>query len=104
MRRGQIWWADFDDIGRHAVVLLSRDATYRIRTQATVALITSRIRGIPVEVRVGQHEGLEQDCVVNVDNVATIDLVSLTEFVASLSSEQLLKLEEALHFALGLTS
>jgi mRNA interferase MazF len=103
VRRGQIWWADFEDIGRHAVVLLSRNATYRVRTQATVALITSRIRGMPVEVPVGEQEGLERDCVINVDNVATIDLANLTQFVSSLSSEQTLELERALHFAFGLS-
>jgi mRNA interferase MazF len=103
VRRGQIWWAEFEDIGRHAVVLLSRDATYRIRTQATVALITSRIRGIAVEVPVGPREGLDRDSVINVDNVATIDLATLTQFVSSLSSERMLELERALHFALGLS-
>jgi mRNA interferase MazF len=103
VRRGQLWWADFDDIGRHAVLLLSRDVTYRIRSQATVALVTTRVRDIPVEVAVSQTEGLQRASVINLDNLATIDLSSLTEYAGTLSEGKLLQVEQALHFALGLS-
>ena len=50
VRRGELWWADIPG-GPHPVVLVSRDGSYMQRRKATVALVTSRIRGIPVEFR-----------------------------------------------------
>ena len=103
MRRGEIWWADLEGVGRHPVLLLSRDATYRIRAQATVALITSRIRGIPVEVPVGFDEGLPRESVVNLDNLLTVELSELDRPLGVLSRGKLLEVERALHFALDLS-
>ena len=75
MRRGEVWWADLDaPVGRRPVVLLSRNETYGIRNQATVAYVTSRIRDIPVEVPLGPEDGLPQSCVANLDNINTIRL------------------------------
>jgi mRNA-degrading endonuclease toxin of MazEF toxin-antitoxin module len=95
--------ANLADVGPHPVVLVSRDATYRIRNQATVALITSRIRGIPVEVLIGESEGLAPELAVNVDNLATIDLAALTERIGALPPSKMRALDAALHFALGLS-
>jgi mRNA interferase MazF len=89
-------------MGPHPVVLVSRDATYRIRNQATVALITSQIRDLPVEVLVGPEEGLMDDSVINLDNLATIHLSALTQRAGILSPSKLRALDAALHFALGL--
>ena len=103
MRRGEIWWAELEDPGPHPVLLLSRDATYRIRSQATVALITSRLRGIPVEVPVGYEEGLAHDSAVNLDNLLTIRLIRLTRKLGTLRPAKLREVETALYFALGLS-
>lgn len=101
-RRGEIWWTHFGDVGPHPVVLISRNATYRLRNQATVALITSRFRDLPVEVLVGPEEGLSRDSAINVDNLATVPLAALTHSVGSLSPTGVRALDAALHFALGL--
>ena len=103
MRRGEIWWANLDaPVGRRPVVLLSRDETYGVRNQATVAYVTSRIRSIPVEVLLDQEDGLPQPCVVNLDNVNTIRLSRLEELIAPLSSDKLQAVEQAVRFALGM--
>lgn len=104
MRRGEVWWADLDPpAGRRPVVLLSRDETYGIRNQATVAYITGRVRNIPVEVPLGPEDGLPESCVVNLDNINTIRLVRLKEMIGPLSSRKLHAVEEALRFALALS-
>jgi mRNA interferase MazF len=103
MRRGEVWWADLDSTaGRRPVVLLSRDETYGLRNQATVAYVTGRIRNIPVEVPLGPEDGLPQPCVANLDNVNTIRLDRLQELIAPLSGRKIQAIEAAVRFALGL--
>ncbi len=72
MKRGEVWWADLEPpVGRRPVVLLTRDEACRTRNQVTVAPVTSRIRNIPVEVRLGHEDGLPRICVVNLDTIAS---------------------------------
>ena len=105
MRRGEVWWAELDaPAGRRPVVLLSRDESYGVRNQATVAFVTSRVRDIPVEVELGPDDGLPQSCVVNLDNINTIHLDRLTELIAPLTRRKLHEVEAAIHFALGFTT
>ena len=66
MKRGEVWWADLPaPVGRRPVLLLSRDRAYAVRSAVTVAFVTTVIRGIPVEVRLGPADGMPKDCVVN---------------------------------------
>jgi mRNA interferase MazF len=103
MRRGEIWWADLPPpVGRRPVLLLSRDRAYAVRTAVTVAFITTTIRGIPVEVRIGPAEGMSKDCVVNLDLINTIPKASLGQRVAPLQAPKMVEVEKALRFALGL--
>ncbi len=102
MLRGELWWAELPDFGAHPVALVSRDGSYDRRRRATVALITSTIRGIPVEVRVGPSNGLDHDSVINTDELQTIRITRLVERIGDLSPEQRARLDEVLLFALGL--
>lgn len=103
MRRGEVWWADLPPpSGRRPVMLLSRDRAYQVRQFVTVASVTTRVRRIPSEVPLSPEDGLPQDCVVNLDNINTIDKGRLRQMVASLSIEKLQAIETAIHYALGL--
>jgi len=103
MRRGEVWWASLPHpVGERPVVLLSRDDAYAVRTLVTVAPITTRVRGIPVEVVVGKPEGLPRKSVVNLDIISTIPKSALTKRLALLSASKLQNVEEALKFALAL--
>lgn len=103
MRRGEVWWADLGSpVGRRPVILLSRDETYGLRSQATVAYVTGRIRNIPVEVPLGPEDGLPEPCVANLDNINTIRLDRLQELIAPLSGRKIQAIEAAVRFALGL--
>jgi mRNA interferase MazF len=68
----------------------------------TVAPITSRIRGIGVEVPVGPMNGLDDEAVVNLDNVATIRVADLGRQIGRLLPEQELALSRAIHAAFDL--
>ena len=103
MRRGEVRWADLPPpLGRRPVVLLSRDEAYSRRNLIIVAPVTTRIRGIPAEVRLGSDDGLSQESVANLDTIMTIPKSSIQDYIASLSLEKLRAVDEAIHFALGL--
>ncbi|HEX3531359.1 MAG TPA: type II toxin-antitoxin system PemK/MazF family toxin [Thermoanaerobaculia bacterium] len=104
MRRCEVWWSDLPPpAGRHPVVLLSRAEAYAVRAQVTVAPVTTRIRGIPVEVELGPADGLPKRCVVNLDSIVTIPKSDLVECIGLLRPEKILEVEAALRFALGLS-
>ncbi|MBI4353610.1 MAG: type II toxin-antitoxin system PemK/MazF family toxin [Candidatus Omnitrophica bacterium] len=103
MRRGELWWARFPKpVGTRPVVLLSRDEAYRVRASVTVAPVTTRIRGLPVEVPLGSKEGLPRPCVVNLDSIGTIEKALLTSRIGALSPEQVEQVNCAIKFALDL--
>jgi mRNA interferase MazF len=105
MKRGQIWWARLAlPAGRRPVVLVSRDAAYRIRTSVTVAEVSTVIRVIPSEVALGIRDGLPRPCVINTDNLVTIPRALLESHIASLSAVKLEQLDAALRFSLGIDS
>jgi mRNA interferase MazF len=98
-----VWWAKLPKpVGRRPVVLASRDQAYAVRALVTVVPVTSRVRDIPVEVRLGREEGLPRSCVANADVLTTIPKDALTEYAGVLGPEKLAALDGAIRFALGL--
>jgi mRNA interferase MazF len=103
VRRGEIWWAELaPPAGRRPVLLLSRNEAYAVRELVMVAPLTTRIRGIPSEVSLGDEDGVPHACVVNLDSITTIAKTGLRERLTALSAEKLKAVETALHFSLGL--
>jgi len=103
MKRGEVWWANLPaPTGKRPVVLLSRDEAYPVRSAVTVAEVTTRIRGIPVEVELGPEDGLPKRCVVNLDTIVTIRKEVLTERITLLQKDKIDQIEDAIKFALGL--
>ena len=105
MKRGEIWWAELPSpIGKHPVVLLSRDEAYSVRNAVIVAKVTGTIRDIAVEVSLGLEDGLPKRCVANLDTIITIRKELLRERICLLSVEKINQLNQALKFALYLPS
>ena len=103
MRRGEVWWADLPaPAGRRPVLLLSRDAAYRVRASITVAYITRAIRGIPVEVPLGPEDGMPAKCVINLDNILTIPKYLLSSRITMISGSKEAQVVKAIGFALDL--
>jgi len=103
MRRGEVRWAELPSpIGRRPVLLLSRDAAYSVRTSVTVAIVTRTIRDIPVEVLLGQSDGMPAKCVVNLDDILTIPKSRLAERITQLSPDKMTAVAKAIFFALDL--
>ena len=103
MQKGDIWWANLPEpIGRRPVALLSRNEAYEVRNSVTVAEVTSTIRDIPVEVRIGKRENMPKECVINLDTIITIRKELLDQKIIHLDSEKISEVDDAIKFALDL--
>jgi mRNA interferase MazF len=83
------------------VLLLSRNDAYQYLNKFIVAEITSTIRAIPVEVKVGRREGLPSSCVANFDNVRTVARQWLDSRAGALAPARHREAKRALGYALG---
>ena len=83
-------------------LVLTREAARAAMTKVTVAPITSTIKGLSSEVRLGPDNGLDHDCVVSLDNVLTVPTDSLGRIVGYLSDRQEAQLAHAVVMAYDL--
>jgi mRNA interferase MazF len=84
------------------VLVLTRELVRPHLNTVTVAPITSTIRGLSTEVRVGARNGLSQESVVACDNITTIPIDALGEQIGLLLEDQEPSLTEAIHAAFDL--
>jgi mRNA interferase MazF len=68
----------------------------------TIAPITRTIHNIPVEVRLGQEDGLPEECVVNLDGIQTVPKQLLENPITTLSPSKMGLVGKAIKFALDL--
>jgi mRNA interferase MazF len=83
------------------VVVLTRDSALQYLSTATVAPITSIIRGVPSEVRLDEEDGLKNPCAVNLHNAVTVLQQRLGKRVAQLAPQRMREICAALRFSLG---
>ena len=83
------------------MLLLSRNDAYQYLSKFIVAEITTTIRGIPVEVKLGRREGLPSSCVANFDNVRTVARQWLDSRVGILAKPRHGEAKRALGYALA---
>src|SRR5574340_495126 len=103
MRRGEVRWYKFSPPDkRRPVLLLTRDAILEYLGEVTVAPITSTIRDIASEVRLGKEDGLPHECAVNCDHIQTVSKGRLGASVTTLSAAKMREVSRAVAFALGL--
>ena len=83
------------------VVVLTRDSALAYLATATVAPITSTIRGVPSEVLLNEEDGMKSPCAVNLHNPVTVTQERLGKRVAQLSAPRMREICAALRFSLG---
>jgi len=102
VKRGDLYWANLPrPMGRRPVLLIARNAAYAVRDQFAIALVTTRLRGVKSEVRLGPADGLPRPCAANLDAIHTIPKVTLDQFIGALGPEKLRSVDAAICFALG---
>ncbi|WP_324793740.1 type II toxin-antitoxin system PemK/MazF family toxin [Streptomyces cyaneofuscatus] len=107
MRRGEVWWVQFDE--RRLVVLLSGEDASGIRVMQVVAPAGVDIGGLGIEVTVGAAEGLPFEGVLRLAFprpgltpctwLTTVSRDDLIERAAVLSSVKLSEIDDALRLA-----
>ena len=104
MRRGEVRWYHFPKPDKkRPVLILTRDSAIGFLGEVTVAPLTSTIRDIPSEVKLGPEDGLANDCAVNLDHLQTVPTPRIGSLIASLDNETMDEVRRALAFALGFT-
>lgn len=102
MRHGEVRWYRFAKPDkRRPVLVLTRDSALEFLGEVTVAPVTSPIRDIPSEILLSGAEGMQKDCVVNLDHVQTVSRTKIGSVITTLSPGKMLEVRSALLFALG---
>jgi mRNA interferase MazF len=81
--QGDIWWAEADD-KRRPVLVVTRSQAIPVLKRVVVAPVSRTVRGIPTEIGLGPHEGLDIDCAASFDNLQPILRSALTERAGTL--------------------
>ena len=112
MRRGEIWWAALpvsrgSEPGfRRPVVVVQADSFNQSRIQTLiVAVMTTNLKlaAVPGNVRLDRAEGgLQEESVVNVSQLLTIDKGYLDERLGSLSVARMAAIDDGLRLVLSL--
>jgi mRNA interferase MazF len=102
VRRGEVWLAE---VGRkpRPVLVLTRDEVLDVRTNVTVAEVTTRARGrgLAVEVPIDIDAGIDQTSVVNGDGLHTVSQRRLTRRLGLVDDDTLDEVCRAITAALG---
>ena len=83
------------------VVVLTRESAIPYLAAVTVAPVTSKVRGVPSQVVLGEEDGMKTPCAVNLHNLVTVPKDRLGRRVAQLPAARMNAVCAALRFALG---
>ncbi|MDP3973106.1 MAG: type II toxin-antitoxin system PemK/MazF family toxin [Candidatus Nanopelagicales bacterium] len=81
------------------VVVLTREQVIPFLNSVTVTPITTTIRGLSTEVRVGSQNGLDAESVISCDNVTTVPRDSIGKHIGFLFPFQEKELSRAIRAA-----
>jgi mRNA interferase MazF len=84
------------------VVMLTREVVRPHLTRVTVAPITTTIRGLSTEVRLGRANGLARPSVISCDDIVTVPKTVLGRQIGYLLPAQEAALTAAIHAAFDL--
>ena len=85
---------------KRPVLILTRDSVLAYLGEATIAPVTTTIRDIPSEVRLGPEDGLPRPCAVNCDHLQTVSKARLGKLISRLPVERMEDVGRAVSFAL----
>lgn len=78
------------------MLLLGRTEGCAYLERVLVAEVTTTVRGIPQEVRLGRREGMLRACVANLDAARSVPRSCLTERIGSLTFARHVEVKRAL--------
>jgi mRNA interferase MazF len=84
--RGDVWWGEAPDEKGRPFLVVSRDIANEVMQRVLVAPVSTRIRGIPSELRLGTREGLPVESVASFDNLRPFPKAMLVRRLGELGS------------------
>jgi len=101
VNRGEVWWVEDPDLGHRPHLVLTRQTAIPVLNAYIAVPATRTVRGIPTEVRLGREDGMPEECVLSLDNVAVVPKGFFVDRIARLSAERLAETCSALAIATG---
>jgi len=98
-RRGEVWWGEFEDVGRRPFLVMTRTAAIPVLHSVLAAPVTRTIRNIPTELRLGPGDGMPEECVASFDNLRVVAKAYLVQRQCALDPTRLVEACEALRSA-----
>ena len=102
MNRGDVYDVRWPGLGVLPAVIATRPTAIPYLTNVTIVLITTRVRGLPTEVELGEAHGVVEGSVANCDRVLTVPKSALATRRGSLGPAESRLLDDALRVALAL--
>jgi mRNA interferase MazF len=101
LKQYELYWADLPaPVGRRPVLLLSRSPAYEYLNKVIVAEVTTTVREIPQEMKLGRREGLPHASVANFDNIHVVAKSKLAERIGRLKPGREDEVKRAMGYAL----
>ena len=105
MNRGDIWMINLGGkIGTRPIVILTRQNVLQYLNKVTVAEITTKGKGYPTEVFIGQKANLQESSFVQADNLHTVPQQKLEKYLGTLDKQTMLEVSRKVVLALELES
>ena len=103
MNRGDIWQLDLGGrAGKRPALILTRQGVISHLNKLTVAEITTRGKGYPTEVPIGQAGNLRGGSFVQLDNIQTVSKARFLKYLGSLNPATMRVVGRKTILALGL--
>jgi mRNA interferase MazF len=98
-RRAEVWLARLDKV--RPVVVLTRNPMGQLLAAVICAPVTSTVRGLSTEVRVGRADGVRAPSVANLDNLQLVGRARLVRRVGRAQASTMSAICAALGIAAG---
>ena len=103
MNRGDIWLINLGGkIGTRPAVILTRQNVLEHLNKVTVAEVTTKGKGYPTEVFIGQKANLSKPSFIQPDNIHTVPKHRLVKYMGSLDSAIMREVSKKVVLALEL--
>lgn len=90
-KRGEVWWAEIEDIGRRPFLVMTRTAAIPVLNGVLAAPVTRTVRDIPTEVLLGPDDGMPIECAASFDNLRVVPKSYLVERLCALEPTRMLE-------------
>jgi mRNA interferase MazF len=98
-RRGEVWWAEIEDLGRRPFLVMTRSAAIPVLNNLLAAPVTRTVRNIPTEVSLGPDDGMPAECAASFDNLRVVPKAYLVDRICALGPTRLVEACTALRTA-----